>query len=57
LRRRILDPRRGARTELALLLLKKLTIGTPDHANWDRMSDWLHKQADLYSAAIKEVTK
>jgi hypothetical protein len=57
LRRRILDPRRGDRTKLALLLLKKLTIDTSDRANCDRMSEWLHEQADLYSAAIKEVAE
>jgi hypothetical protein len=39
------------------LFLKTLSIDTSDRTNWDRMSDWLHKQADLYSVAIREVTE
>jgi hypothetical protein len=32
-----------------------LRLDTNDRANWDRMSDWLHEQADKYVATLKAV--
>ena len=39
------------------LFIKRLKINTADRANWDRMSDWLHEQADAYVAALEQVTE
>jgi hypothetical protein len=39
------------------LFIKRLKINTADRANWDRMSDWLHEQADAYVAALERVTE
>ncbi len=36
-------------------LIKRLPIDTNDPANWDQMSDWLHKEADRYVATLEEV--
>jgi hypothetical protein len=32
-----------------------LRLDTNDRANWDRMSDWLHEQADKYVATLEAV--
>jgi hypothetical protein len=37
--------------------IKSLRLDTNDRANRDRMSDWLHEQADKYEAAIKEAAE
>ena len=33
------------------------TIDAKDPANWDRMSDWLHEQADYYVAALRDAVE
>jgi hypothetical protein len=40
-----------------LFFIKRLRLDTDDHSNWDQMSDWLHDQADRYSATLKEVAE
>jgi hypothetical protein len=37
--------------------IKRLAIDTADRANWDRMSDWLHEQADRYVATLRDVVE
>jgi len=37
------------------LFQKKLSLNASDRGNWDRMSDWLHEQADGYVATLKTV--
>ncbi|HRD78059.1 MAG TPA: hypothetical protein PK264_19315 [Hyphomicrobiaceae bacterium] len=37
------------------LFIKQLRLDATDNANWDRIADWLHKEADRYEAAIKNV--
>ena len=36
--------------------VKYLRLDSLECANWDRMSDWLHENADAYVAALKTVT-
>lgn len=37
--------------------VKSLRLDTRDRANWDRMADWLHEQADKYVATLKDVVE
>lgn len=37
--------------------IKRLRIDASDRANWDRMSDWLHEQAEAYVAVLKDVVE
>lgn len=37
------------------LFIKNLQIDATSKANWDRMADWLHSEADRYEAALKNV--
>jgi hypothetical protein len=41
--------------EKNLFFIKYLPIDSSDRGNWDRMSDWLHEQADAYVAALERV--
>jgi hypothetical protein len=34
---------------------RSLRLDTHDRGYWDRMSDWLHEQADVYVATLKTV--
>lgn len=37
------------------ILVRSLKIDTNDRANWDRMADWLHEEADRYEAVLREL--
>jgi hypothetical protein len=37
------------------LFIKHLRLDATNKANWDRIADWLHEEADRYEAALKNV--
>lgn len=56
--RAVVEARLGTQLENEFenwLLLSNLKIDTDDRANWDRMADWLHQEADRYEAVLREL--
>jgi len=50
-----LEPKLGVKAGREANFEKILSLETAERANWDRMSDWLHEQTEIYVAALKGV--
>ncbi len=43
------------RTEKRYFLISKYPANTANRSQWDKLADWLHRQADCYEAALNEI--